>query len=221
MLKFSQIESVAIPLDENDVDTDAIFPAQFLLLLTKENIGQYLFASRRSASSQSEPIIFDEPQYKGANILVAGDRFGIGSSREHAVWALADFGIRCVIAKSFGEIFYANCLKNGVLPLELDKDLHGKIMEIAKSGGRICVDLEAQHISLIEGRVIEFDLPSKDRQLLLDGRDEIDKILSESSERIEAFEKNQATMSPWLQLNREQLSSFSRPQPQNQRISKT
>lgn len=211
MRKLLKVSSVAAPIPESDIDTDAIFPARFLLLLNRIGLGQHLFHERRQTEAGQTPFILDQTKYQGSEILVAGPRFGIGSSREHAVWALSDFGIRCIIAPSFGDIFYANCLKNGVLPIRLQDAEHQIIMAASLAGKAIMIDLEAQEISSSETGVIKFEIAEHHKYALLNGLDEITSILSEDGSDITAFEARQKHDAPWLQLSDDQLSSFVRP----------
>src|ERR1700733_11204886 len=150
MQRFVSLTSIAAPLPDVDIDTDVIFPARFLLLLNRQGLGQHLFHERRRSSAQ-ERFVLDRPPFDTAQTLVAGRNFGWGSSREQAVWALTDFGIRCVIAPSFGEIFFANCFKNGVLPIVMTGDDHAQAMRAAASGGPIRIDLEKQEVMLPNG----------------------------------------------------------------------
>ncbi|MGB6118912.1 MAG: 3-isopropylmalate dehydratase small subunit [Mesorhizobium sp.] len=204
---FTSITSVAAPLPESDIDTDIIFPARFLLLLDRKGLGQHVFHERRHARD-GKAFVLDTAPWNEARILVTGANFGTGSSREHAVWSLADFGIRCVIAQSFGEIFYANCFKNGTLPVVAKGDDHAAIMAEAEAGREITVDLEAQSVILSDGRRIGFDIePHRKRSLLL-GLDEIGAILAEDELAITAFEDRHRAARPWLFLTDEQLSHF-------------
>src|SRR5690606_11361624 len=159
MEKFTRLTSVAAPLPESDIDTDVIFPARFLLLPDKKGLGEQLFNERRTNRTGDGPrFVLDTPPYDKARILVTGRAFGTGSSREQAVWALADFGIRCVIAPSFGEIFFANCFKNGVLPIVLAEEPHGEVMAEARAARPLTIDLEAQQVQFEDGRAIGFDI---------------------------------------------------------------
>src|SRR5690606_17960393 len=152
MEKFTRLTSVAAPLPESDIDTDVIFPARFLLLPDKKGLGQQLFNERRTNRTGDGPrFVLDIPPYDRAEILVTGKAFGTGSSREQAVWALADFGIRCVIAPSFGEIFFANCFKNGVLAIVLDEAPHAEVMREAQAQQTLTVELESQEIRFADG----------------------------------------------------------------------
>lgn len=208
MRKFEKLVSVAAPYNESDVDTDAIFPARFLLLLNRAGLGKHLFNDLRISASSKDPFVLDRPKYKDAQILVAGERFGIGSSREHAVWAISDVGIRCVIARSFGDIFRANCYKNGVLPIELDADKHARVLAAADRAEALTVDLEAKCLILPDGPDIAFDVPDQQKRSLMLGQDEIGAILDEDTDTIAAFEAQQKQHMPWLYLSPEQLSSF-------------
>lgn len=208
MRKLEKLVSVAAPFDESDVDTDAIFPARFLLLLNRAGLGKHLFNDLRRSASASDPFVLDRPEFKDAEILVAGERFGIGSSREHAVWAISDVGIRCVIARSFGDIFRANCYKNGVLPIALEADDHARVLTAAKRAEALTINLKAKRLSLLDGSNIAFEVPDQQRRALLLGQDEIGAILDEDADTIAAFEAQQKQHMPWLYLSPEQLASF-------------
>lgn len=201
MERFARIESVAAALPEADVDTDVIFPARFLLLLDKAGLGKQLFHERRYREGRTTDFVLNRPPFDKARILVAGKNFGSGSSREQAVWALADFGIRCVIAPSFGEIFYNNCFKNGVLPIVMTGEPHEKAMSVATAGGSIVVDLETQQISLADGDTLPFDIDPYRRRALLLGLDEIGAILADDVAEITAFEALQRNQFPWVQID--------------------
>ena len=198
MKPFGKVTSVAAAILESDIDTDVIFPARFLVTLEKKGLGKFAFFERRRNRANKVPFVLDVPPFDEAQILVAGDKFGVGSSREHAVWALADLGVRCIIAPSFGEIFYSNCFKNGVLPITVDMLAHEQIAEQAKAGKEICVDLFNREISLERPDAIKFTVPEDRRQALLQGRDEIGSILHDHEGAIAAFEKRHKTASPWL-----------------------
>jgi len=208
MKSFVSVTSVAAPLPDADIDTDVIFPARFLLLLDRHGLGRHLFHERRARASASEPFILSQAPFDKAEILVAGRNFGCGSSREQAVWALADFGIRCVIAPSFGEIFYGNCFRNGVLPITLGDPEHRQVMAAATSGAALIVDLEAQIISLPAGPTIAFQIDPHRRQALVLGLDQIGGILIDDAGDIAAFESRQRAQMPWLHLDRRKLSYF-------------
>jgi 3-isopropylmalate/(R)-2-methylmalate dehydratase small subunit len=204
---FARLIGIAAPLPESDIDTDIIFPARFLLLLDRKGLGQHAFHERRHAKD-GRPFVLDTPPWTDARILVAQRNFGTGSSREHAVWCLADFGIRCVIAESFGEIFHANCFKNGVLPVLAWGDEHAAIMEEAAAGRPLTVDLPTQTVVLADGRSIAFDVEPHRKDALLRGLDEIGSILTEDGAAIEAFEARHRAARPWLFLSPEAVATF-------------
>jgi len=209
MDKFTALTSVAAPLPETHLDTDVIFPARFLLLPDKKGLGEQLFNERRINRDGCGPrFVLDTPPFDTARILVAGRAFGTGSSREQAVWALADFGIRCVIAPSFGEIFYSNCFKNGVLPIVLDEAVHAEVLAEAQAARPVTIDLEAQEIRFSDGRALPFDIDPHRKRTLIEGLDEIGLILADDLADIAAFEARQRQQSPWLHLTREQLGFF-------------
>ncbi len=201
MERFSRIESVVAPLPEADIDTDVIFPARFLLLLDKAGLGKHVFHERRYREGRTTDFVLNSPPFDKARILVAGKNFGSGSSREQAVWALADFGIRCVIAPSFGEIFYGNCFKNGVLPIVMTGVLHEKVMGIAMAAEPIAIDLETQRIALPDSTTLSFEIDPYRRQALLLGLDEIGAILADDAADIDAFEALQREAFPWVQID--------------------
>jgi 3-isopropylmalate/(R)-2-methylmalate dehydratase small subunit len=210
MDRFTRIVSVAAPLPEADIDTDILFPARFLLLPDKKGLGKYLFHERRSQTgSDQATFVLNSPPFDRAEILVAGPNFGCGSSREQAVWALSGFGIRCVIAPSFGEIFYNNCFKNGVLPIRLADAQHTAVLRAAEAGAALGVDLEQQNVSLPSGDVIHFDIDPYRRRAMLLGLDEIGAILSDDIDDIVDFERRQRALSPWLHLGEAELAFFS------------
>jgi 3-isopropylmalate/(R)-2-methylmalate dehydratase small subunit len=200
---FTTLTSIAAPLPETGIDTDVIFPARFLLLPNKTGLGRHLFHERRAAGG----FVLDQPPYQGARILVTGRDFGTGSSREQAVWALADFGIRCVIGTGFGEIFFSNCFKNGLLPIVLSEADHARILTEAEAALPITIDLPAQTITLADG-VIGFDVEPWRKRALVEGLDEIGMILSDDITQIEAFEAAHRARRPWLFLTPGQLSHF-------------
>jgi 3-isopropylmalate/(R)-2-methylmalate dehydratase small subunit len=208
MKSFVALTSIAAPFPDTDVDTDVIFPARFLLLLDRAGLGRHLFHERRAQAPANEPFVLARQPFDKAEILVAGRNFGCGSSREQAVWALADFGIRCVVAPSFGEIFYNNCFRNGLLPITLPDAEHAEVMLTAASGAPLTVDLEAQKIRLPEGRAIAFQIDPHRRQALLLGLDQVGEILAGDAADIKAFESRQQAASPWLYLDRDKLSYF-------------
>lgn len=210
MQKLTTLTSLAAPLLESNIDTDVIFPARFLLMPEKVGIGKYCFHERRR--SADTPFILDMPTFSGAQILVVGENFGAGSSREHAVWALSDLGIRCVIARSFGEIFHANCFKNGLLPIVLHAADMAVVENAALDAKPLTVDLPSQHMVLHSGYKIGFDIDPHRKRALVAGQDEIGMILAEDLELIEAFEANRTQSAPWLKLGPDQRAFLDRKQ---------
>ena len=205
MRKFTSLEAIAAPLPEADIDTDVIFPARFLLLLDKAGLGKHVFHERRYQNGRRTDFVLNRAPFDRAEILVANANFGSGSSREQAVWALADFGIRCVIAPSFGEIFFANCFKNGVLAIVLQDDDHARVLKTAEAGASLLIDLEQQRIGLPDGDSIAFHIDPYKKRALLVGLDEIGGILDDDVAEVEAFERQQRDLYPWLQLDSDQL----------------
>jgi 3-isopropylmalate dehydratase small subunit len=200
MERFTHLAGVPAPMPEADVDTDIIFPARFLLITAKKGLGRYAFYERRYEPSGAErtDFVLNQPGRAGASILVAGDNFGCGSSREQAVWALHDLGVRCLISTRFGEIFEANCAKNGMLALSVSPDVWGRLMQDAEDSHAVEVDLNAQEIRCAGGQTIAFHIPDWTREALLNGWDEIDLILRQDGEHIAGFEGRQRAASPWL-----------------------
>ena len=201
MRKFTTLHGIPAPLDEANIDTDIIFPARFLLLMNKKGLGKHVFKERRKSGVNKSNFVLDTPPYDTSEILVTGPRFGIGSSREQAVWALTEFGFRCVIAPSFGDIFFANCLKNGLLPIVLDGPKHQSLMNAAKDAVSISIDLRSQIITLGQNE-ISFVVPARGKELLLSGLDETAEILANEASAIDAFEQKQRSQMPWLYHNR-------------------
>ncbi len=201
MEKFTSLTGVAAPLEITNVDTDMIIPKQYLKTIKRTGLGQGLFAEMRyhDDGSENPDFILNKPAYRNAKILVAEDNFGCGSSREHAPWALLDFGIRCVISTSFADIFYNNCFKNGILPVIVSRADLAKLMDDARRGANatLSVDLEAQEIRGPDGGVIRFDVDPFRKHCLMNGLDDIGLTL-EKSAHIEAFEKKSATERFWL-----------------------
>jgi 3-isopropylmalate/(R)-2-methylmalate dehydratase small subunit len=201
MEPFTKLEGVAAPLNMINVDTDMIIPKQYLKTIHRTGLGKALFDEMRFNQDGSEKpdFVLNKPAYRQAKILVAGENFGCGSSREHAPWALLDFGIRCVIAPSFADIFYGNCFKNGILPIALPQEQVDKLMDHAMRGANaiISVDLEKLEIRGPDGGMIKFDLDPFRRQVLLNGWDDI-ALTMRAGEKIDAFEKTQHTQAPWL-----------------------
>jgi 3-isopropylmalate/(R)-2-methylmalate dehydratase small subunit len=201
MEKFTSLTGVAAPLEITNVDTDMIIPKQYLKTIKRTGLGQGLFAELRYKEDGSEnpDFVLNKLAYRSAKILVAGDNFGCGSSREHAPWALLDFGIRCVISTSFADIFYNNCFKNGILPIKVPTEDLAKLMDDARRGSNatLSVDLEAQQIRGPDGGVISFDIDPFRKHCLLHGLDDIGLTLQKASS-IEAFEAKVAAERVWL-----------------------
>jgi len=201
MDKFTTLTGVAAPLPMINVDTDMIIPKQFLKTIKRTGLGANLFDEMRFTPEGSEKpdFVLNKAAYRKAQILVAGENFGCGSSREHAPWALLDFGIRCVIAPSFADIFYNNCFKNGILPIKLDKELVAELMDDAQKGANatMTIDLEAQTITRPDGSTVSFDMDPFRRHCLLNGLDDIGLTLEKAS-AIDSFEGSQKSGQPWL-----------------------
>ncbi|MEX1147735.1 MAG: 3-isopropylmalate dehydratase small subunit [Sphingomonadales bacterium] len=195
---FTILTGTAAPMVEDDIDTDIIFPARFLLMMEKEGLGKYLFHDRRFRQDGSEnpDFLLNRSPYKDATIIVAGDNFGSGSSREHAVWSLEDHGVRCVIATGFGEIFATNCIRSGVLPATVTRSGIDALARAA-TDGPLTVDLEEQTITAGE-LTVPFDINPSTRDALLNGWDDIDQILAEDGPAIDRFEQKRAAQTPWL-----------------------
>jgi 3-isopropylmalate/(R)-2-methylmalate dehydratase small subunit len=201
MEPFKTLDGIAAPLNMINVDTDMIIPKQFLKTIHRTGLGKALFDEMRYNADGSEKpdFVLNKPQYRKAQILVAGDNFGCGSSREHAPWALLDFGIRCVIATSFADIFYNNCFKNGILPIRLPQSEVDKLMDDAERGSnaRVSIDLEKQEIRGPDGGMIKFEIDAFRKQCLLNGWDDIGLTLH-SEDKISAYEKNHKAQAPWV-----------------------
>ncbi len=200
MDKFDHLTGVAAPLKITNVDTDKIIPKQYLKTIKRTGLGKGLFSEMRynDDGSDNPDFVLNKPAYKGVSILVAGDNFGCGSSREHAPWALLDFGIRCVISTSFADIFYNNCFKNGILPIVVTPDQLDKLFDDAERGAnaRLSVDLERQEIRGPDGGMIHFDIDPFRKHCLLEGLDDIGLTMAKGG-RIEAFERTIAAARPW------------------------
>ncbi|GGH33403.1 3-isopropylmalate/(R)-2-methylmalate dehydratase small subunit [Cribrihabitans marinus] len=201
MEKFIKLTGVAAPMPLVNIDTDMIIPKQFLKTIKRSGLGINLFDEMRYDDNGDEipDFVLNKPQYRDAQILVAGDNFGCGSSREHAPWALLDFGIRCVISTSFADIFYNNCFKNGILPIVLPQEEVDKLMDDAARGANavLTVDLENQTISGPDGGTIGFEVDSFQKHCLLNGLDDIGQTL-EKGAAIDAFEAQAAQARPWV-----------------------
>ena len=200
MEKFTRLTGVAAPLPIVNVDTDMIIPKDYLKTIERTGLGKGLFAELRlnEDGSENPDFVLNKPAYRKAQILVAGDNFGCGSSREHAPWALLDFGIRCVISTSFADIFYNNCFKNGILPIKVSPDELEKLLDDASRGANatLTVDLEEMEIRGPDGGRIAFDLDEFRRHCLLNGLDDIG-LTMEKAPAIDAFEKRNAEARPW------------------------
>ena len=200
MDKFTKLTGVAAPLPIVNVDTDMIIPKDYLKTIERTGLGKGLFAELRlnEDGSENPDFVLNKPAYRKAQILVAGDNFGCGSSREHAPWALLDFGIRCVISTSFADIFYNNCFKNGILPIKVSPDELEKLLDDASRGANatLTVDLEEMEIRGPDGGRIAFDLDEFRRHCLLNGLDDIG-LTMEKAPAIDAFEKRNAEARPW------------------------
>jgi 3-isopropylmalate/(R)-2-methylmalate dehydratase small subunit len=201
MEKFTSVTGVATPLEIMNVDTDMIIPKQYLKTIKRTGLGSGLFAELRYREDGSEnpDFVLNKPAYRNSKILVALDNFGCGSSREHAPWALLDFGIRCVISTSFADIFYNNCFKNGILPVKVSSQDLAKLMDDAKRGpnATLTVDLEAQEILGPDGGVVPFEIDPFRKHCLLHGLDDIGLTL-QKAESIAAFEAKASAERPWL-----------------------
>ena len=200
MDKFTKLTGVAAPLPIVNIDTDMIIPKDYLKTIKRTGLGTGLFSEMRYKEDGSEnpDFVLNKPAYRKAQILVAGDNFGCGSSREHAPWALLDFGIRCVISTSFADIFYNNCFKNGVLPVTVSPEDLEKLLDDASRGANatLTVDLEAQEISGPDGGKIKFDIDAFKRHCMLNGLDDIGLTMEKDS-AIGRFEKANAEARPW------------------------
>jgi 3-isopropylmalate/(R)-2-methylmalate dehydratase small subunit len=201
MEPFKTLEGVAAPLNMINVDTDMIIPKQYLKTIQRTGLGKALFDELRYNTDGSEKpdFVLNKPAYRKAQILVAGDNFGCGSSREHAPWALKDFGIRAIIAPSFADIFYGNCFKNGILPIKLPQAEVDKLMDDAERGANavISIDLERQEIRGPDGGCIKFEVDAFRKQCLLNGWDDIG-LTMRAEDKIASFEKTQHAQRPWL-----------------------
>jgi len=201
MDKFTTLSGVAAPLPMVNIDTDQIIPKQFLKSIKRTGFGKDLFAPMRYDSNGKEnpDFVLNREPYRDAKILIAGDNFGCGSSREHAPWALSDFGIRCVIAPSFADIFFNNCFKNGVLPIALAKEIVDKLLDDAARGANaiVAINLEKQEITGPDGGTVSFDVEPFRKHCLLNGLDDIDLTMQQES-KISSFETSQKSSQPWL-----------------------
>lgn len=200
MEKFDKLTGVAAPMPVVNIDTDMIIPKDYLKTIKRTGLGKGLFAESRylEDGSPNPDFVLNKPAYKDAKILVAGDNFGCGSSREHAPWALLDFGIRCVISTSFADIFYNNCFKNGILPITVSPENLEKLLDDASRGSNaiLSIDLEAQEISGPDGGTITFEIDAFKRHCMLNGLDDIGLTMEHKS-AIDTFEQATAQTRPW------------------------
>ena len=201
MKKFKTVSGVATPMRAINIDTDKIIPKQYLKTIERAGLGKHLFAEMRFNEDGSEKpdFVLNKPAYREAQILVAGDNFGCGSSREHAPWAIEDFGIRCVISTSFADIFYNNCFKNGILPIKATPEQLELLFDDADRGANatVTVDLETQEIHGPDGGVVKYEMDPFRKQCLLEGLDDIGQTLKGKG-RIDSFEEKQKSQQPWL-----------------------
>ncbi len=201
MQKFDKLTGIAAPLNMINVDTDMIIPKQFLKTIKRSGLGKNLFDEMRYTPDGTEKpdFVLNKPAYRKAQILVAGNNFGCGSSREHAPWALLDFGIRCIIATSFADIFYNNCFKNGILPIVLPQADVDRLMDDAERGANamVSIDLAAQEIRGPDGGVIKFEIDAFRKKCLIEGLDDIGLTL-QKGKQIDTFEQKHRAAQPWL-----------------------
>jgi 3-isopropylmalate/(R)-2-methylmalate dehydratase small subunit len=201
MDKFTVLTGVAAPLPITNIDTDMIIPKQYLKTIARTGLGKGLFSEMRYREDGSEnpDFVLNQPAYRKAQIVVAEDNFGCGSSREHAPWALLDFGIRAIISTSFADIFYNNCFKNGILPIKVSKEDLAKLMDDAQRGANatLTVDLAAQEVRGPDGGVVKFDIDPHRKHCLLEGLDDIGLTLVKAP-KIGAFEARLAQERPWV-----------------------
>lgn len=201
MDKFTKLTGIAAPMPLVNIDTDMIIPKVFLKTIKRSGLGVNLFDEMRFDREGNEipDFVLNQPQYREAEILVAGDNFGCGSSREHAPWAIKDFGIRCVISTSFADIFFNNCFKNGILPIVVSEEEHALLMQDAEKGAnaRITVDLEAQEVTTSDGDVIAFEVDAFKKHCLLNGLDDIG-LTMEKAPSIDSFEAQAEQARPWV-----------------------
>ena len=201
MEKFTTLTGIAAPMPLVNIDTDMIIPKLFLKTIQRSGLGKNLFDEMRYDRQGTEiaGFVLNKPQYRNAQILIAGDNFGCGSSREHAPWALLDFGIRCVISTSFADIFFNNCFKNGILPVVLPPEAVAHLMDDAAKGAnaRITIDLETQVVTASDGKQFAFDVDAFKKHCLMNGLDDIGLSLEKVS-AIDAFETRAKTQFPWL-----------------------
>ena len=200
MEKFNTLTAVAAPLNMMNVDTDMIIPKDYLKTIERTGLGKGLFSEMRynEDGTENPDFVLNRPAYRNAKIIVAGDNFGCGSSREHAPWALLDFGVRCVISTSFADIFHNNCFKNGILPVVVSKEDLDKLMDDAERGANatLTIDLEAQEIHGPDGGTVHFAVDAFKKHCLLNGLDDIG-LTMEKADHIAAHERHAAEQRPW------------------------
>ena len=202
MQPFTRLDARAAPLDVANIDTDQIIPKQFLKTVEREGLAKGLFYDLRfdATGKAKGGFVLDEARFAGAGVLIVGDNFGCGSSREHAPWALLDFGIRCVIASSFADIFYNNCFQNGLLPIVLPADQVRALMGEAKGGNHVfSIDLERQSVVAPSGATFSFAIDPGHKEKMLKGLDAIGQTL-QVSDAIDAYERRQTLAQPWLEI---------------------
>ena len=201
MDRFTTLTAVAAPMPIVNVDTDMIIPKQYLKTIKRTGLGSALFSEMRYKDDGSEnpDFVLNKPAYRNAKIIVAGDNFGCGSSREHAPWALKDFGVTCVVSTSFADIFYNNCFKNGVLPAIVSPEDLEKLMDDAERGANatLSVDLDAQEIRGPDGGVVTFEIDAFKKHCLLNGLDDIG-LTMEKAEKVDTFEETMHAERPWV-----------------------
>jgi 3-isopropylmalate/(R)-2-methylmalate dehydratase small subunit len=201
MQKFDKLTGVAAPLPMINIDTDMIIPKQYLKTIARTGLGKGLFSEMRfnADGSENPDFVLNKPAYRAAKIVVAGDNFGCGSSREHAPWALLDYGIRCVISTSFADIFYNNCFQNGILPAKVSAEDLAKLMDDASRGANatLTVDLEKQEIRGPDGGVVKFEIDGFRKHCLLNGLDDIG-VTMQKGDKIGSFEKQTSAARPWM-----------------------
>ena len=201
MEKFEKLTGIAAPMPLVNIDTDMIIPKVFLKSIARTGFGKNLFDEMRynRDGTEIEDFVLNKSQYRNSEILVAGDNFGCGSSREHAPWAIADFGIKCVISTSFADIFFNNCFKNGILPIVLPQEQVDLLMKDAEKGenARMTVDLEAQEITTSDGEVVKFEVDAFKKQCLLEGLDDIGQTLQKQA-AVQTYEGKMAQERPWV-----------------------
>jgi len=200
MDKFTKLTGVAAPMKIRNIDTDMIIPKQYLKTIKRTGLGTGLFSELRfnEDGSENPDFVLNQPAYRNAKIIVAEDNFGCGSSREHAPWALLDFGVRCIISTSFADIFFNNCFQNGVLPIRVSREDLDKLMEDAERGSNatMTIDLEAQEIQGPDGGVVKFDIDAFRKHCMLNGLDDIGLTMQKDS-GISSYEQGLASSRPW------------------------